>query len=69
MRWVEVHVATGTVMVRSVAADPGTGAPVYRLELFAGTGHAHGIRVEEFQDRAAWESAIKDARRSTESES
>ena len=75
VRWVEAHVASGTVLVRSVAADPGTGAPVYRLELFAGTGstggtsQAHGIRVEEFQDRAAWESAIDDARRSAESES
>jgi hypothetical protein len=68
-RWVEVHVATGTVLVRSVAADPGSGAPVFRIEVFAGAGQADGIRVEEFEDRAAWESAIEDVRNATESES
>ncbi len=72
-RWVEAHVATGTVLVRSVEADPATGAPVYRIEVFAGAGPAaapaHGIRVEEVHDRAAWQSAIEDVRRETESES
>lgn len=72
-RWVEAHVATGTVLVRSVVIDPGTGAPVYRIEVFAGAGEAstpaHGIRVEEFHDRAAWQSAIEDVRRMFVSES
>jgi hypothetical protein len=68
-RWVEAHVVTGTVLVRSVAADPGSGVPVYRIEVFAGAGGADGIRVEEFDDRAAWESAIEDVRRAAESES
>jgi hypothetical protein len=68
-RWVEVHVATGTVLVRSVAADPASGAPVFRIEVFAGASQADGIRVEEFADRAAWQSAIEDVRRATESES
>jgi hypothetical protein len=76
-RWVEAHVVTGTVLVRSVAADPGTGAPVYRIEVFTGAGSGagspgapgHGIRVEEFQDRAAWQAAIEAVRRASESES
>jgi hypothetical protein len=65
-RWLEAHVATGTVLVRSVAADPATGAPVFRIEV---TSPARGIHVEEFHERDAWESAIEDARRSAESES
>jgi hypothetical protein len=68
-RWVEAHAVTGTVLVRSVVADPGTGAAVYRIEVFAGAGQRDGIRVEEFTDRAAWESAIEEVRRATESES
>jgi hypothetical protein len=68
-RWVEAHVVTGAVLVRSVAADPASGAPVYRIEVFSGAGDAHGVRVEEFTDRAEWESAIDDARRSAASES
>jgi hypothetical protein len=37
--------------------------------VFAGAGQRDGIRVEEFTDRAAWESAIEEVRRATESES
>jgi hypothetical protein len=68
-RWVEVHVGTGTVLVRSVAADPGTGVPVYRLEMFADAADTGGIEVAEFADRDAWESAVEAARRAAESES
>jgi hypothetical protein len=72
-RWVEAHVATGAVMIRAVAADPRTGRPTYRLEVFGGpdpqTGPAQGIRVEEFVDRDAWLAAVDDVRRAYESES
>jgi hypothetical protein len=69
-RWVEAHVVTGAVLVRSVAADPATGVPIYRIEVFAGEGGGEqGLRVEQFADRDAWESAIADARRAAESES
>jgi hypothetical protein len=69
VRWVEVHVGTGAVMVRSITADPATGVPVFRLEVFAGTPGSDGIEVAEFADRAAWEAAIGTARRVAESES
>jgi hypothetical protein len=69
-QWVEVHVTTGTLMVRSVAADAVTGEPTYRLEVLGGAeANAHGIRVQEFQDRAEWQAAIADVRHAFESES
>jgi hypothetical protein len=73
VRWVEVHVATGALMVRSVAAEPRTGEPVYRIELFDGpgpeAGPPSGIRAEEFTDRNAWLTAINSVRSVFESES
>jgi hypothetical protein len=72
-RWVETHVATGALMIRVVDADPRTGQPAYRLEVFGGrdreNSHPHGIRVDEFVDRDAWLAAIDEVRRSFESES
>jgi hypothetical protein len=71
--WVEAHVGTGALMIRAVAADPQTGQPAYRLEVFGGrdpgTGPPQGIRVEEFVDRDAWLAAIDEVRRAYESES
>jgi len=64
-RWVEVHVATGAVLVRSVTADPNTGTPTFRIELLSEVGS----RVEEFTDRAAWLAAIDRIRIEIESES
>jgi hypothetical protein len=64
-RWVEAHVATGTMMVRSVAADPATGQPTYRLEVL---GEA-AVGAQEFLDRDAWEAGAAEVRRSFESES
>jgi hypothetical protein len=64
-RWVETHVATGTMLVRSVAADPVTGVATYQLEVLAGAA----VRVQDFVDRAEWEAAVADVRRSVESES
>lgn len=58
-RWVETHVATGAVMVRSVVADPLTGAASYRLEVFG-----RGVRTEEYADRDAWLAGIEEVRRS-----
>ncbi|MGV9306587.1 hypothetical protein ACWDLG_24745 [Nonomuraea sp. NPDC003727] len=60
-RWVEVHVPTGTVMVRSVVAVP---VITYRLEV---TGEA--VRVEEFTSRDAWLAAIDQVRQALASES
>ncbi|WP_431898482.1 hypothetical protein [Nonomuraea sp. bgisy101] len=60
-RWVDVHVPTGTVMVRSVVAEP---VITYRLEV---TGEA--VRVEEFTSREAWLAAVDQARRALASES
>ncbi|SNS70903.1 hypothetical protein SAMN05421812_101502 [Asanoa hainanensis] len=65
-RWVEAHVHSGTVLVRSVVADPDSGAPLYRIEVYPGVGD---FRVAEFDDRATWESTVEDERRSVESES
>jgi hypothetical protein len=71
-RWVETHVATGTLLVRSVSADPSTGTATYRIEVF-GAGEmaesAPGMRVEEFTDRDAWLAAIDQLRATLESES
>jgi hypothetical protein len=64
-RWVEAHVGTGTVLVRSVVADPNTGIATYRIELLS----AVGSRVEECTDRAAWLAAIDRIRIEIESES
>jgi hypothetical protein len=64
-RWVESHVATGTVMVRSVAADPTTGTPTYQLEVLGGAS----VRVQTFVDRDEWAAAAAEVRRSFESES
>ncbi len=64
-RWVEVHVATGAVLIRSVAADPKTGNPTFRIELLSEVGS----RVEEFSDRAAWLAVIDRIRIEIESES
>jgi hypothetical protein len=58
-RWVETHVATGTVMVRSVVAHPVTGVARYRLEVFG-----RGVRTEEYADRDAWLAGIDEVRRS-----
>ncbi|WP_157978263.1 hypothetical protein [Nocardia aurea] len=60
-RWVEVHLPSGSVMVRSVVAEP---VITYRLEV---TGDA--VRVEEFTSREAWLAAIDQARRALASES
>ncbi|WP_113704083.1 hypothetical protein [Nonomuraea lactucae] len=60
-RWVEVHLPSGSVMVRSVVAEP---VITYRLEV---TGEA--VRVEEFTSREAWLAAIDQARRALASES
>ncbi|HEX2355387.1 MAG TPA: hypothetical protein VHI50_02860 [Micromonosporaceae bacterium] len=72
-RWVEAHVATGTVMVRSVAADQHTGATVYRLEVVGSAagraGEPPGVRTEEFTDREAWLASVDDVRSVLESES
>jgi len=72
-RWVETHVTTGALMIRSVDADPQTGQPAYRLEVFggpdAGSGPAQGVQVEEFVDRDAWLAAVEAVRRAFESES
>jgi hypothetical protein len=66
-RWVETHVTTGTVMVRSVEADPVTGAATYRLEVFGGSadrdGDLPGVRSEDFADRDAWLARIAEVRR------
>lgn len=67
-RWVEVHVATGTVMVRSVVADASTGTSVYRLEVF-GSERLPGVQAEDFVDRDAWLAGIDAVRRVLESES
>lgn len=64
-RWVEAHVATGTVLVRSVAADPNTGVATYRIEVLGEVG----ARVEEFTDRDAWLAAADRIRIEIESES
>jgi hypothetical protein len=66
-RWVETHVTTGALMIRSVDADARTGQPAYRLEVLGGPGG--GVRVEEFVDRDQWLAAIATVRRSLESES
>jgi hypothetical protein len=68
-RWVEVHVATGTVLVRAVAADPNTGTTTFRIEVFDSTIGSTGMRVEEFTNRAAWLAAIDRIRAGIESES
>jgi hypothetical protein len=72
-RWVEAHVATGALMVATVDADPQTGHPAYRLEVFGSSdpkaGPAQGVRVEHFVDRDAWLAAIDEVRRAYESES
>jgi hypothetical protein len=72
-RWVEAHVATGSLLVRSVSADPVTGTATYRIEVFGGSGEptedAPGMRVEEFADRDAWLAAIDEVRATLESES
>jgi hypothetical protein len=70
-RWVETHIATGTVMVRSVVADLQTGKPTYRLEVFGGTGDEppDGVRLAEFADRDAWLAAVADVRSTLASES
>jgi hypothetical protein len=70
-RWVEAHVATGALLVRSVVADPQTGRPAYRLEVLGGggTGPGDGVRVDEYADRDAWLGAIDDVRNSFESQS
>lgn len=60
-RWVEVHLATGSVMVRSVVAEP---VITYRLEV---TGDA--VRVEEFTSRDEWLAAIEQVRQALTSES
>jgi hypothetical protein len=66
-RWVDVHVATGAVLVRSVAADPNTGTPTFRIEVFGNSAGA-AIRVEEFTDRSAWLAAIDRIRAGIEAE-
>jgi hypothetical protein len=53
-RWLEMHVDTGALMVRSVVADPATGTPRYHLEV---TGD--GVQVQEFTDRDAWLAAAE----------
>ncbi|MFI6597326.1 hypothetical protein ACIBHX_13810 [Nonomuraea sp. NPDC050536] len=60
-RWVELHIPTGTIMVRSVVAEP---VITYRLEV---TGDA--VRVEEFTSRQAWLEAIAQVRQALTSES
>jgi hypothetical protein len=66
-RWVETHVTTGALMVRSVDADVRTGQPSYRLEVIGGP--RGGVRTEEFVDRDDWLAAIDAVRRTIESES
>ncbi|GAA1790858.1 hypothetical protein HC028_00620 [Planosporangium flavigriseum] len=70
-RWVEAHIETDALMVRSVVADPRTGLPAYRLEVFgvAGDDPSQGVRVEEFTDRDAWLAAADEVRSSFASES
>ena len=65
-RWVEAHVATGALLVRSATADPATGAATYRIEVF---DRPQGMRVEEFADRDDWLAAIDQVRATLESES
>ncbi|MFF5207266.1 hypothetical protein [Streptosporangium sp. NPDC000396] len=60
-QWVEIHIATGSIMVRSVVAEP---VITYRLEV---TGDA--VRVEEFTSREAWLAAIEQVRQAFASES
>jgi hypothetical protein len=63
-RWIEVHVDTRALMVRSVSADPVSGATVYRLEVTS-----DGVRAEEYSDRDRWLTAADHARAAHESES
>jgi hypothetical protein len=63
-RWVEVHVDTGALMVRSVVADPRTGRATYRLEVTA-----DGVQADEFADRDAWLAATDQVRNTFESPS
>ncbi|MFE3452599.1 hypothetical protein ACFXJ8_27115 [Nonomuraea sp. NPDC059194] len=60
-QWVEMHLATGSIMVRSVVAEP---VITYRLEV---TGDA--VHVEEFTSREAWLAAIERVRQAFASES
>lgn len=66
-RWAEAHVLTHALVVRSVVADPATGRPTYRLEVFGAQGSVP--RTEEFDDRDAWLAAVEAARKLLESQS
>jgi hypothetical protein len=66
-RWVETHVTTGALMIRSVDADARTGQPSYRIEVIGGP--RGGVHIEEFVDRDDWLAAIEALRRTFESES
>ena len=65
-QWVEQHTRTGATLIRSVAADPATGAPVYRLQRVGGGAPELD---EEHADPADWNAALDAARRSVASDS
>jgi hypothetical protein len=49
--WVEVHIASGAELVRSVSMQPSTGEPVFRVTLVDPAG---GRETAECPDRATW---------------
>jgi hypothetical protein len=70
-RWVEVHVASGAVLVRSAVTDPTTGVAAYRLEVMGGGDGADGagVRAEDFTERDGWLAGIAEARAHLETQS
>jgi hypothetical protein len=59
MRWVDVHLRTGTTIVRSITTDAGTGELSYHVELRPVSGAA---QEQQFTSREDWIHAVDHAR-------
>jgi hypothetical protein len=63
-QWVDLHLATGTRLVRTIRMDPGTGRALFQIDLRSPDGQGMSV---ECADRAEWLEAAEDLRADLES--
>lgn len=52
-QWVDLHLSSGTRLVRTVNVDPATGSPVFRIEVYPGS-ELEASLVLEINNRQEW---------------
>jgi hypothetical protein len=52
-QWVDLHLSSGTRLVRSVDVDPATGSPIFRIQVYPGS-ELEASLVLEMNNRQEW---------------